>query len=120
MQRRLHEPPPIFLVNWFRKDADGKFLWPGYGENMRVLKWILDRAHARTGAAETPIGFVPREGDLDLKGLDVAPERVRQATAIDPSEWATELESQRELFDKLARTVPRAITLQRELLAAKL
>jgi phosphoenolpyruvate carboxykinase (GTP) len=120
MQKRLHEPPPMFLVNWFRKDADGKFLWPGYGENMRVLKWILDRAHGRIGATETPLGAVPRPGDIDLEGLDVTPERVRQATAIDRDEWAAEFESQAELFTKLERTMPRALTLQRELLASKL
>ena len=66
IQERLADPPPIFLVNWFRKGADGKFLWPGYGENMRVLAWILARAAGTAGAAETPLGSVPRAGDLDV------------------------------------------------------
>ena len=59
------------MVNWFRKSAEGKFLWPGYGENMRVLKWILDRAHGRVGARETIVGWVPRQADLNLAGLDM-------------------------------------------------
>ncbi len=119
MQSHLQEPPPIFLVNWFRKDAEGKFLWPGYGENMRVLKWILDRADGTVGAAETPFGWVPRDGDLDLEGLEVDPGRVRAATAVDVEEWEAELASQAELYDKLSRTLPASLRLQRELLRAR-
>jgi phosphoenolpyruvate carboxykinase (GTP) len=119
-QTRLSEPPPIFLVNWFRKDADGKFLWPGYGENMRVLKWILDRAEGSVGAVETLFGWVPREHDLDLTGLDIDPERVKTATAIDAAEWKSEIESQGELYEKLARTMPEALKLQRELLRSRI
>ncbi len=66
------------MVNWFRKGADGNFIWPGYGENLRVLKWMLDRIHGRAGGRETPVGIVPNEADLDLKGLDLAPKAVRE------------------------------------------
>jgi phosphoenolpyruvate carboxykinase (GTP) len=119
-QKHLVDPPSIFLVNWFRKDADGKFLWPGYGENMRVLKWILDRAHGRVGALETPVGHVPRRGDLDVSGLDLSPDQVEAATAVRHDEWEAEFASQSEIFEKLARTMPRTVTLERELQSSKL
>jgi phosphoenolpyruvate carboxykinase (GTP) len=120
IQERLADPPPIFLVNWFRKDENGKFLWPGYGENMRVLAWILARAEGKAGASETLLGWIPRASDLDVGGLDVTPEQVRKATSIDLAEWRPELESQGELFTKLERTLPAPIRLQRELLMARL
>jgi phosphoenolpyruvate carboxykinase (GTP) len=104
------------MVNWFRKNAEGKFLWPGYGENMRALKWILDRSHARVGAQETILGYVPRMQDLNLSGLDVKEEAVRAAMRVDLAEWEEELESQKEWFDKIGKTLPRPLALQRELL----
>ncbi len=81
---------------------------------MRVLKWMIDRAHGRVGAQETPIGNVPVKGDLDLTGLKSTPEELAAATRIDLSEWEQELDSQTEWFDKLGKTLPRAIALQRE------
>lgn len=120
MQHRLANPPKIFQVNWFRQGSDGSFLWPGFGENMRVLKWIIDRANGKVGAQETVLGWVPKAGHVDLGGLDLPPERLDAATAIEPDEWKVEFELQAELFDKLARTMPRALTLQRELLMARL
>jgi phosphoenolpyruvate carboxykinase (GTP) len=120
MQGKLQFPPKIFMSNWFRKDDQGKFLWPGYGENMRVLAWVLARAEGKVGAAETPLGLVPRAGDLDISGLDIGPDQVRQATAIDFAEWRTELESQGELFTKLERTLPATIRLEREILISRL
>jgi phosphoenolpyruvate carboxykinase (GTP) len=106
MESKIPKPPQVFLVNWFRKSAEGKWLWPGYGENMRVLKWILDRCAGTGAARETPIGFTPNESDLDLTGL--APHEADAAAAlkIDMGEWATELESQKEWFDKLGPTLP--------------
>ncbi len=120
MQAQIAYPPKIFMVNWFRKDKDGKFLWPGFGENMRVLKWIVDRARLRVGGQETPFGWVPKAGDLDLSGLSVPSEKVDQATAIDLDEWRAELESQKELFDSLGDRMPKALKLQRELLLARI
>ena len=94
--------PKIFQVNWFRQDANGKFLWPGFGENMRVLKWVIDRAHGRVGAQETLLGWVPKAGHLDLSGLDAnTTEKVAAATAINLDEWRQEFEMQGEFFDKL-------------------
>jgi phosphoenolpyruvate carboxykinase (GTP) len=115
MQAKIPHPPKIFMVNWFRQDANGKFLWPGYGENMRVLRWILDRALGRVGAQETVLGWVPREQDLDLAGLDVSDEQFAEAMNIDWDEWLTELESQKELFDKLGPALPKELALTREL-----
>ncbi|HTR89473.1 MAG TPA: phosphoenolpyruvate carboxykinase (GTP), partial [Solirubrobacteraceae bacterium] len=79
MQAHIQYPPKVFLVNWFRRGKDGKFLWPGFGENMRVLKWIVDRAHGEVGAQESRLGWVPKEGHIDLSGLDIKPERVDEA-----------------------------------------
>ena len=104
---RLTNPPLIFHVNWFRKDAAGKFLWPGFGDNMRVLKWIIDRCEGRGGAGESPIGSVPRAEDLDLDGLEgVSPERMRELLAVKPEEWAKELKGQKEFFKTLEPYLP--------------
>jgi phosphoenolpyruvate carboxykinase (GTP) len=112
--------PKIFQVNWFRKGPDGRFLWPGYGENMRVLKWVVDRARGRSGALETPIGWVPKQADLDLSGLSVPLEDVDAAEAIEPKEWLDEMKDQQEFFTKLEATMPKELVLQRELLMARL
>jgi phosphoenolpyruvate carboxykinase (GTP) len=120
MRRRVRELPPIFMVNWFRKGSDGKLLWPGYGDNMRVLAWIVERAAGRIGAHETPVGWIPRDGDLDVNGLSITPDAVREATAIDDDAWRVELESQREFLASLGDDLPRALSLQRELLVSNL
>jgi len=116
MQGKIPSPPKIFMVNWFRQNAEGKFVWPGFGENMRVLKWIVDRARGRVGGQETLLGWVPRAGDLDLSELDVTDEDIDAAMKIDRDEWIRELESQAEWFEKIGDTLPRALKLQRELL----
>ncbi len=118
MQDRIPNPPKIFMVNWFRKDNQGKFVWPGYGDNMRVLKWVLDRAHGRTNAQETLLGWTPVKGDLDLAGLNVTEDAIAAATRIDLGEWQLELEDQKEWFDKLGKTLPVQLDLQRQMLLA--
>jgi phosphoenolpyruvate carboxykinase (GTP) len=120
MQGRVPYPPKMFMVNWFRKGPDGKLLWPGYGENMRVLKWIIDRANGTVGAQETLLGWVPRPEHLDLTGLDATPEAVRESTRIDYGEWRNEVHSQGEFFRTLGPTMPRALELWRELLGSRL
>ncbi len=120
MQKKVPLPPKIFMVNWFRQDAKGKFVWPGFGDNMRVLKWVIDRARGKVGGHETLIGWVPRPGDLDLQDLAISEEDVVEATKIDYDEWSKELESQGEWFQSLGPTVPQALLLQRELLMARL
>jgi phosphoenolpyruvate carboxykinase (GTP) len=120
MQSELTHPPKFFLVNWFRKSKEGKFLWPGFGENMRVLKWIVDRARLRVGGQETIFGWVPRAGDLDLSGLDIPHEKVDEATNIDLEEWEKELQSYGQFFDTIGAAMPRALKLHQELLLARL
>ncbi len=117
---RMAHPPKIFLVNWFRKGNDGRYLWPGYGENMRVLKWIIDRSVGRAGAMETPIGCTPRPTDLDLRGIDASPEAIEDALRVDRDEWAKELDAHGDWFEKLGATVPETLRLQRRLLIASL
>jgi phosphoenolpyruvate carboxykinase (GTP) len=116
----MSRPPKIFLVNWFRKGEDGRFLWPGYGQNMRVLKWVIDRAAGRGGAGETPIGYIPRASDLELRGIDASAEAVERALSVDRAEWEKELEAHGDWFDRLGGTVPEALRLQRRLLLSSL
>jgi phosphoenolpyruvate carboxykinase (GTP) len=105
----LKRPPRIYLVNWFRRGSDGKFLWPGYGENMRVLKWIVERVEGQGSAHETPLGVVPEE--LDLTGLaGASPERLAAANAVSNDEWREELRLHAELVEeKLKDTTPPAL-----------
>ncbi len=107
--KRLTNPPRIFMVNWFRKDAEGNFLWPGYGENLRALKWMLDRIHSGADGDRTPVGTTPQAGDLDLAGLEIAPDQLRQALAVDAAEWRVEVASAGELFDKIGAALPQAL-----------
>jgi len=116
MQHKIDFPPKIFMVNWFRKDKDGKFLWPGYGENMRVLKWIVDRAQGKVGGQETILGWVPKAGDLDLSGLETSAEKVDEATAIHYEEWKQELTSLEDFFKTFGEHLPENLDLQRRLL----
>lgn len=120
MQKQVPYPPKLFMVNWFRKDKDGKFLWPGYGENMRVLKWIVDRAHGKVGAQETLFGWVPKQGHIDLSGLSIDPTKVDEATAIVEAEWKVELEAQKEHFDKFGERTPKTLELIRQTLLSRI
>ncbi|MGZ6099141.1 MAG: phosphoenolpyruvate carboxykinase (GTP), partial [Myxococcaceae bacterium] len=120
MQEKIPYPPKLFQVNWFRKGKDGKFLWPGFGENMRVLKWIVDRAHVKVGGQETLFGWVPKAGDLDLSDLPIPSEKVDEATAISIEEWKQELTNEGEFFQMLGKSAPETLQLQRKLLLSRL
>jgi phosphoenolpyruvate carboxykinase (GTP) len=120
MRRKMSDCPRIFHVNWFRTDEQGRFLWPGYGENMRVLKWIIDRAHGRAYARETVLGWMPRVEDFDLEGLDISRSQLEVLQAVDHQEFKSELMSQEELFLRLAGDMPKEMIFQRELLISRL
>jgi phosphoenolpyruvate carboxykinase (GTP) len=104
--KRSSKLPKIFHVNWFRRDASGKFLWPGFGDNLRVLRWIIDRCLAKVDAIETPIGFLPKPGDIDVKGLDVSTSTLEQLLAVDPEQWRKEMASIGEYFGEFGDRLP--------------
>ena len=106
MGRRIPHPPKIFHVNWFRKDADGKFLWPGYGENARVLKWMLERIEGKAAATETPIGAVPAPNAITLDGLPVSRETMSELLRVEASDWAKEHAEVGEFFKKFGERLP--------------
>jgi phosphoenolpyruvate carboxykinase (GTP) len=103
---RLARPPRIYHVNWFRRDTQGKFLWPGYGENLRVLAWMLDRCTGRAGAAESPVGWLPRPEDLDSRGLKLGAAELASLLSIDPALWRKELADIREYLGKFGSRLP--------------
>ena len=120
MQRTLTQTPRIFHVNWFRVDDEGKFLWPGFQENMRVLKWIVDRAHGRAFGRETPIGYMPRYEDLDWNGFDFAKAEFEKLQAFDRETWKKEVLGHEELFIELHDRLPAEVIYERELLICRL
>lgn len=120
MRKKMSDCPRIFMVNWFRKNDEGKFVWPGFGENMRVLKWIIDRCHGRAYARETVLGWMPRTEDMDLEGLSLSREEFARLEAVSPEEYKNEILSQEELFLKLAGDLPKEMIFQRELLITRL
>ncbi|HXJ80521.1 MAG TPA: phosphoenolpyruvate carboxykinase (GTP) [Candidatus Methylomirabilis sp.] len=109
MGSRLANPPKIFRVNWFRRDADGRFLWPGYGENVRILKWIVERIHGKGQARETPIGYVPAPGALDMAGLDLPAARLEAALKSDRGEWFEALDELQEFYGQFGPRLPQPI-----------
>jgi phosphoenolpyruvate carboxykinase (GTP) len=120
MQRSLDVTPKIFHVNWFRKDADGNFMWPGFGDNMRVLKWIVDRVKGRSLGHETPIGWMPSYTDMEWKGLPFTPEKFDALQKFDRSEWTREVIGHEELFIELHDHLPKEMVYERELLICRL
>ncbi len=117
MQRTLSATPRIFHVNWFRKDENGKFLWPGYSENMRILKWIIDRVRGRAQGKEAPIGWVPYFEDIQWEGLDIPPDELKttfdQLQQVDTAAWKREVIGHEELFIDLHDHLPAEMTQQR-------
>jgi phosphoenolpyruvate carboxykinase (GTP) len=112
--------PRIFYVNWFRRDADGAFLWPGFGENSRVLKWVIERLEGQAAAIETPIGHVPAPGALDVDGLGLTDEQVAQALAVDVEEWKAEVPQIQEWFERFGDDLPAVLWTELDGLRARL
>ena len=104
--KRLSRPPKIFTINWFRVDEDGKFIWPGFGENIRVLQWIIDRVNNKIGAQETPVGLVPGPKDLDCEGLNVPSEKLEKLFEVHIKEWATEIEDIKKFLFQFGEHLP--------------
>ena len=120
MGKKVEQPPQIFTVNWFRTDNDGKFVWPGFGQNMRVLAWIVDRCRGAGGFRETALGFEPDYLDLDWSGLDFPRDRFANVMQIDAKSWGRELASHDALFAKLGSKRPTALAAERQKLAERL
>jgi phosphoenolpyruvate carboxykinase (GTP) len=112
--------PKIFMVNWFRKDAEGNYLWPGFGENSRVLAWIFRRCDADADAAETPIGLVPTEDAIDTEGLELSPGAMAQLLKVDPDEWSAQLPQVRQHFAQFGDDLPSQLREQLERLESRL
>jgi len=120
MGKRVPHPPKIFHVNWFRKGADGKFLWPGYGENARVLKWMLERIEGKAAATETPIGAVPAPNAITLDGLDVSRETMNELLRVDPADWAKEHADVGHFFSAFGDRLPDEIRQEHNRLGERL
>jgi phosphoenolpyruvate carboxykinase (GTP) len=118
--RRVANPPRIFRVNWFRKGPDGKFLWPGFGDNLRVLKWVVDRVNGRGFAVESPIGWMPRHEDLDWSGLDFPASDFHELMAVGRDAGTAEANAHGELFDRFLDRLPKEFVFERELLRLRL
>ncbi len=120
MGAQLPTPPRIFRVNWFRRDEHGNFMWPGFGENLRVLRWILARVHGEVDAEETPIGFVPRVKDIDLEGIDVTRDTLRKLLAVDRLGWLENAGAQAEFLKQFGDRLPRELWEENEALIRRL
>lgn len=118
--RKLPNPPRIFRVNWFRRDENGKFIWPGFGENMRVLKWIIDRVHGRGYAIESPVGWMPRYEDLHWDGLEFPKNTFYELMSIEKGQGGQEAHAHEELFDRFFDRLPKEFIYERELLRSRL
>ncbi|MDZ7650007.1 MAG: phosphoenolpyruvate carboxykinase domain-containing protein [Cytophagales bacterium] len=118
--RNLQAPPRVFGVNWFRKDAEGKFIWPGFSDNMRILKWIVQKIRGESNAVESPIGWMPTYDDIDWTGLDFTPEQFEAIMDIDREEWKAELLQHAELFERMYDKLPKEFIFMRELLLSSL
>ncbi len=120
MGKRMRHPPRIFHVNWFRTDEKGEFLWPGYGENLRVLEWILERCDNKMDALKAPIGFIPRSADIDMTGLPLAPQVLEKLLAINNREWLEELKGIKEFFGQFKKDLPQELWQEYEALEERL
>jgi phosphoenolpyruvate carboxykinase (GTP) len=120
MRKKMKDCPRIFSVNWFRKNDQGQFMWPGFGENMRILEWIIERCRGQTYAVESPLGWMPRAKDINLDGLGMSQQDLEAAQAINKADWKAEILSQGELFLNIGGDLPKEMIFERELLISRL
>ena len=118
--RRLKHPPKIYSINWFRTDADGKFMWPGFGDNIRVFKWIIDRVNKVAGAEEKPIGYLPCIRDLDLSGLSISKDNLEKLFLVDPAEWKKEVSDTEDFFSTFGDRFPKELSEELSVLKSRL
>ena len=118
--KKLSTPPKIFRLNWFRTGENGKFLWPGYGDNIRVLEWVVKRTEGKGEAVDTPIGFVPTRKAIDTKGLDLSEDALAQLLRVDPADWAEAVHSQEEFFGSFGSRLPHELREEHDLLARRI
>jgi phosphoenolpyruvate carboxykinase (GTP) len=109
MGDKMWKKPRIFMVNWFRKDNKGKFMWPGFGENLRILNWINARCEGKVDAIKTPLGFVPKYEDIDMDGLDYSRKDWNKLFVIDKKEWKKEVKDQKEFLKKFGKDLPKEL-----------
>ena len=109
LEGRVKQLPKIYHVNWFRQDKDGKFLWPGFGDNLRVLSWVIDRCEGRAGAHETPIGFLPHKQDIDLTGLELPEGTLQQLLDLDHEAWHREIDDIGKYLEEFGERTPPAL-----------
>lgn len=119
MGKKIPNPPKIFNVNWFRVDEEGHFIWPGFGDNLRVLLWILARCNNQVDAVESPIGYLPKPGDIDLEGTDITPEVLAGLLSIDKDAWMQEVEDQKAHLARFEK-LPAELQEQYNALAARI
>jgi phosphoenolpyruvate carboxykinase (GTP) len=116
---RARHLPKIFMVNWFKKDENGQYLWPGYRENSRVIKWMIDRIKGNVSAVETPLGMLPDINDLDMSGLNMDEQHLRKLFAINPDEWKKEIEDIEKFYAQFGDRLPEELKSSLENLKAK-
>ena len=119
-EREGAQLPRIFYVNWFRKGDDGSFLWPGFGENSRVLKWVYQRCAEKVSGVETPIGVLPGEGELDLQGLDIGPEALEALTRVEVQGWLSEIPKIRDFYEGFGQRMPAQLLSELDALESRL
>jgi phosphoenolpyruvate carboxykinase (GTP) len=112
--------PRVYQVNWFRKDRDGRYIWPGFGDNSRVLDWVIRRVAGEADAVETPIGRIPAEGELDLEGVDISDEQLAELFAVNAESWLAEADLTEEYYGKFGDRVPQALRDQLQALRSRL
>ena len=120
MGKLMTRVPKIFHVNWFKTDEKGDFLWPGFGENLRVLEWIMDRCRRTAGAKQTPIGFIPRSENIDLAGLEYQNEQLEKVLAIDPKDWQEEALDIEKFFSTFGKDLPKELSAELKALQERL
>jgi phosphoenolpyruvate carboxykinase (GTP) len=120
MGKRMSKPPKVFHVNWFRSDENGRLLWPGFGENLRVLEWILDRCNDKVEAIKTPIGYIPRQSEIDMTGLQLSDGALEKLLAVHKEDWLEELKGIKKFFRQFKKDLPAELWQEYEALSSRL